>query len=53
MVISLSVGRAKDAARILALIESGAVTADALAALAAAEGLSEAWARFSARFFDA
>jgi hypothetical protein len=52
-VIALSVGRAKDAARILALIESGAVTADALAALAAAEGLSEAWARFSARFFDA
>lgn len=51
-VIALSVGRAKDLARVLALLESDAVTREQVAALAAREGLSDAWARFSLRFFD-
>ena len=52
-VIALSVGRAKDAARILALLESGSVAADDVAMLAADEGFAGAWARFAERFLDA
>ena len=51
-VIALSVGRAKDVARVIALLESGAVTREALAVLAGREGLDTAWSRFVARFPD-
>ncbi len=51
-VIALSVGRAKDFARVLALLESGCVTRDQIAAVAAREGLLDAWTRFGAKFFD-
>ncbi len=51
-VIALSVGRAKDYARILALLESSSVTRDGLARLAARHGLSAAWSLFEARFAD-
>jgi len=50
--IALSVGRAKDFARILALIESEAVTREEIATLAQRHQLSEAWERFEKRFFD-
>ena len=49
-VIALSVGRAKDHARILALLECGAVTGEQVAALAARHGLQERWQRFESRF---
>lgn len=49
-VIALSVGRAKDFARILALIESGCVDGNAIKDLAARHGLAAAWQRFEARF---
>ena len=51
-VIALSVGRAKDLTRILALLESESVTRQQIAGLAARHGLSEAWKRFESRFFD-
>lgn len=51
-VIALSVGRAKDLARVLALLESGAVTREAIGRLAGAHGLSDAWDRFTRRFLD-
>lgn len=51
-VIALSVGRAKDCARVLALLESGSVTRAQVALVAAREGLSDAWTRFSTRFLD-
>lgn len=51
-VIALSVGRAKDFARILALLESGSVSRKAIARLSARHGLLESWERFQARFFD-
>ena len=51
-VIALSVGRAKDYARILALLEALSVTRDQIAGLAAQHGLSDAWRRFEARFGD-
>ena len=49
-VIALSVGRAKDYARVLALLESGAVTAAAVRSLAERHGLGEGWTRFERRF---
>jgi hypothetical protein len=49
-VIALSVGRAKDFARILALLESGSVTRDAIEQLATRHGLAAAWERFEGRF---
>ena len=49
-VIALSVGRAKDLTRILALLESGSVSRDEIATLAKRHGLSDAWQRFEARF---
>jgi hypothetical protein len=52
-VIALSVGRAKDLTRILALLESGSVGTEQIAALAERHGLSDAWRRFEARFLDA
>ena len=51
-VIAISVGRAKDFARVLALLESGAVTRADMGALAGRHGLADAWARFSRRFLD-
>jgi hypothetical protein len=51
-VIALSVGRAKDSARILALLESGRVTRDEIAHLAKAHDLEESWLRFQKRFLD-
>jgi hypothetical protein len=51
-VIALSAGRPKGLARILALLESSAVTRDGVSRLAARHGLAEARARFEARFGD-
>jgi hypothetical protein len=51
-VIALEVGRPKDMARILALLESGSVTPAAVAALASRHGLEEAWERFRTRFLN-
>lgn len=49
-VIALSVGRAKDFARVLALLESGSVTRPEIEQLAARHGLAAAWERFEGRF---
>jgi hypothetical protein len=51
-VIALSVVRAKNFVRLLALIESGSVTRDQIRALAARHNLSAAWDRFASRFLD-
>lgn len=51
-VIALSVGRAKDLTRILALLESGSVTGSQIGTLAAQHGLSEAWQRFETKFLN-
>ena len=51
-VIALSVGRAKDLARILALLETGSVTLEGIEVLAQKHGLTDAWARFKTRFLD-
>jgi hypothetical protein len=50
--IALEAGRAKDMARILALLESGSVTPEAIAVLAARHGLGDTWRRFEARFLN-
>lgn len=50
--IALSVGRAKDFARVLALLESGATGEDEIGSLVARHGLDEAWQRFRRRFLD-
>jgi len=50
--IALSAARAKDYARVLALLESGSVAPSELEALAQRHGLLEAWKRFKARFLD-
>jgi hypothetical protein len=51
-VIALSVGCAKDLTRILALLESGGVSREAIGGLAARHGLGEAWQRFETRFLN-
>jgi hypothetical protein len=51
-VIALSVGRAKDWTRILALLESGSVSPNAIEELAARHGLADAWRRFQNRFLN-
>lgn len=51
-VISLSVGRAKDFARILALLEASAITRDEISEVAARHGLTGAWERFVGKFLD-
>ena len=51
-VIALSVGRAKDLTRILALLESGSVSRDAIKSLAARYDLAEAWQRFESKFLN-
>jgi hypothetical protein len=51
-VIALSTGRAKDFARILALLESGSVVPSEIESLAQRHGLVEAWRRFRRKFLD-
>ena len=51
-VIALSVGRAKDFTRILALLEAGSVTPEGMGSLAGRYGLSDAWQRFKTRFLN-
>jgi hypothetical protein len=51
-VIALSVGRAKDLARIVALREAGAVTDAEIAQLAEAHGLTPEWQSFLERFSE-
>ena len=51
-VIALSVGRAKDWTRILALLESGSVTQDGISSLAARYDLSQACRKFQERFLS-
>jgi len=51
-VIALSVGRAKDFSRILALLESGTASRESIGCLAARHGLAEAWKRFESRFLN-
>lgn len=51
-VIALGAGRAKDYARILGLLESGSVSREQVAELAARHGLADAWTRFEARFLE-
>jgi len=51
-VIALATARAKDYARILALLENGAVQAAAIERVAAKHNLSDAWSRFRLRFLD-
>ena len=50
--IALSVGRAKDFTRILALLEAGSVNRQELGDLAAKHGLANHWRRFEERFFN-
>ena len=51
-VIALHTGRAKDFARILALIDSGSTTISEVKALAEKYQLHEAWKRFQERFLN-
>ena len=51
-VIALSVGRAKDLTRVLALLESGSVTRESIRTLAERHGLAPAWQRFENRFLN-
>jgi hypothetical protein len=51
-VIALSVGRAKDYARLLALLESASVGREEIARLAGRHGLTETWRRFERKFLD-
>ena len=51
-VIALSVGRAKDFTRILALLESDSLSRDEIARLAERHDLLEAWKRFEVRFLN-
>lgn len=48
--IALHTGRAKDFARVLALLEDNAVTPDSLSDLASQMGLTSAWNSFKERF---
>lgn len=52
-VIALSTGRPKDLVRILALLESGSVSREALGRLADRHGLSVPWRKFLERFLEA
>lgn len=51
-VIALSVGRAKDMARVVALLESGATRVDEIERLAVEHGLKASWEAFKKRFPD-
>lgn len=48
--IALSVGRAKDFARILALLENGATETAKISKLAEKHGLAKEWQAFKRRF---
>lgn len=50
--IALSVGRPKDHARVLALLDAGAVDRETIERLAARHGLLERWAAFRKRLLD-
>lgn len=50
--IALSVGRAKDWTRILALLESGSVTRKEIAEIAGRHEMTASWSRFVERFLD-
>jgi hypothetical protein len=52
-VIALSVGRAKDFARVLSLLESGATSRSEIEGLATRHALHERWCSFRGRFLDA
>lgn len=52
-VIALSVGRAKDYTRILALLDARAVRPEEVAEVATRHGLAEHWRRFVEKFLDA
>ena len=52
-VIALNTGRAKDFARILALLDSSSATADSIAKVASQHGLHDKWLRFQSRFLNA
>ena len=51
-VIALSVGRAKDFTRILALLESGSASRETIGSLAARHCLADSWQRFESRFLN-
>lgn len=51
-VIALSVGRAKDYTRILALLESGSTDPSRIQALAVRHGLDSSWSKFKSRFLN-
>ena len=51
-VIALSVGRAKDYSRILALLESGCTDRESIGGLAIQHRLADAWRRFETRFLN-
>jgi hypothetical protein len=51
-VIALSVGRAEDFTRILALLESGSANRESIGSLAAQHGLADAWQRFETKFLN-
>jgi hypothetical protein len=51
-VIALSVGRAKDLARVLALLENESVSAQDIEQLSAEHGLLVKWHAFKERFSD-
>ena len=51
-VIALSVGRAKDFTRILALLEAESVTSERIASLAQRHSLADAWNHFKTRFLN-
>lgn len=50
--IALKTGRAKDYARLLALLESGSITRDLVRTKSAENDLVKEWNSFEARFFD-
>jgi hypothetical protein len=50
--IALNTGRAKDFARVLALLESGAATPAGTAGICARHGLLPKWEKFKRRFLD-
>lgn len=50
--IALSVGRAKDFLRIVALLETGSTSVAEIETLAARHGLSEAWKSFKLRYLS-
>lgn len=51
-VIALSVGRAKDWARVLALLDAGSTSREEIARLAARHDLIETWKQFERRFLS-